>query len=436
MPKAAFHNLGCKVNSYETESMQQLLEENGYEIVDFSEIADVYIINTCSVTNIADRKSRQMIHKARKMNKNAVIVAAGCYAQTSTEKIKEEGCVDIIIGNNNKHRLPELISEHLNTKNKTDAVLDIMKEKEYEPLFSAKTNVHTRAYMKFHDGCNQFCSYCIIPYARGRVRSRQEKDILDEIGRLAKKGYKEIVLTGIHLSSYGIDTDTSLIEIIERIHEIEGIERIRLGSLEPRIITEEFLERLSRLYKICPHFHLSLQSGSDTVLKRMNRRYTTEEYFEKCCLIKKYYDYPALTTDVIVGFPGETEEEFNETIEFIKRVKFFEVHVFKYSRRKGTKADLMQNQVPDGIKNKRSAVLLELTKADSKEFIASLEGKDVEALFEEKLIKNNETFYVGHTKEYVKVLLKSDEDLINNIVKGKIVRQNPLNFDDVYITIL
>ena len=436
MPKAAFHNLGCKVNSYETESMQQLLEENGYEIVDFSEIADVYIINTCSVTNIADRKSRQMIHKARKMNKNAVIVAAGCYAQTSTEKIKEEGCVDIIIGNNNKHRLPELISEHLNTKNKTDAVLDIMKEKEYEPLFSGKTNEHTRAYIKIQDGCNQFCSYCIIPYARGRVRSRQEKDILDEIGRLAKKGYKEIVLTGIHLSSYGIDTDTSLIEIIERIHEIEGIERIRLGSLEPRIITEEFLERLSRLYKICPHFHLSLQSGSDTVLKRMNRRYTTEEYFEKCCLIKKYYDYPALTTDVIVGFPGETEEEFNETIEFIKRVKFFEVHVFKYSRRKGTKADLMQNQVPDGIKNKRSAVLLELTKAYSKEFIASLEGKDVEALFEEKLIKNNETFYVGHTKEYVKVLLKSDEDLINNIVKGKIVRQNPLNFDDVYITIL
>ena len=436
MPKAAFHNLGCKVNSYETESMQQLLEENGYEIVDFSEIADVYIINTCSVTNIADRKSRQMIHKARKMNKNAVIVAAGCYAQTSTEKIKEEGCVDIIIGNNNKHRLPELISEHLNTKNKTDAVLDIMKEKEYEPLFSGKTNEHTRAYIKIQDGCNQFCSYCIIPYARGRVRSRQEKDILDEIGRLAKKGYKEIVLTGIHLSSYGIDTDTSLIEIIERIHEIEGIERIRLGSLEPRIITEEFLERLSRLYKICPHFHLSLQSGSDTVLKRMNRRYTTEEYFEKCCLIKKYYDYPALTTDVIVGFPGETEEEFNETIEFIKRVKFFEVHVFKYSRRKGTKADLMQNQVPDGIKNKRSSVLLELTKADSKEFIASLEGKDVEALFEEKLIKNNETFYVGHTKEYVKVLLKSDEDLINNIVKGKIVRQNPLNFDDVYITIL
>lgn len=436
MPKAAFHNLGCKVNSYETESMQQLLEENGYEIVDFSEIADVYIINTCSVTNIADRKSRQMIHKARKMNKNAVIVAAGCYAQTSTEKIKEEGCVDIIIGNNNKHRLPELISEHLNTKNKTDAVLDIMKEKEYEPLFSGKTNEHTRAYIKIQDGCNQFCSYCIIPYARGRVRSRQEKDILDEIGRLAKKGYKEIVLTGIHLSSYGIDTDTSLIEIIERIHEIEGIERIRLGSLEPRIITEEFLERLSRLYKICPHFHLSLQSGSDTVLKRMNRRYTTEEYFEKCCLIKKYYDYPALTTDVIVGFPGETEEEFNETIEFIKRVKFFEVHVFKYSRRKGTKADLMQNQVPDGIKNKRSAVLLELTKADSKEFIASLEGKDVEALFEEKLIKNNETFYAGHTKEYVKVLLKSDEDLINNIVKGKIVRQNPLNFDDVYITIL
>ena len=377
-----------------------------------------------------------MIHKARKMNKNAVIVAAGCYAQTSTEKIKEEGCVDIIIGNNNKHRLPELISEHLNTKNKTDAVLDIMKEKEYEPLFSGKTNEHTRAYIKIQDGCNQFCSYCIIPYARGRVRSRQEKDILDEIGRLAKKGYKEIVLTGIHLSSYGIDTDTSLIEIIERIHEIEGIERIRLGSLEPRIITEEFLERLSRLYKICPHFHLSLQSGSDTVLKRMNRRYTTEEYFEKCCLIKKYYDYPALTTDVIVGFPGETEEEFNETIEFIKRVKFFEVHVFKYSRRKGTKADLMQNQVPDGIKNKRSAVLLELTKADSKEFIASLEGKDVEALFEEKLIKNNETFYAGHTKEYVKVLLKSDEDLINNIVKGKIVRQNPLNFDDVYITIL
>ena len=436
MPKAAFHNLGCKVNSYETESMQQLLEENGYEIVDFSEIADVYIINTCSVTNIADRKSRQMIHKARKMNKNAVIVAAGCYAQTSTEKIKEEGCVDIIIGNNNKHRLPELISEHLNTKNKTDAVLDIMKEKEYEPLFSGKTNEHTRAYIKIQDGCNQFCSYCIIPYARGRVRSRQEKDILDEIGRLAKKGYKEIVLTGIHLSSYGIDTDTSLIEIIERIHEIEGIERIRLGSLEPRIITEEFLERLSRLYKICPHFHLSLQSGSDTVLKRMNRRYTTEEYFEKCCLIKKYYDYPALTTDVIVGFPGETEEEFNETIEFIKRVKFFEVHVFKYSRRKGTKADLMQNQVPDGIKNKRSAVLLELTKADSKEFIASLEGKDVEALFEEKLIKNNETFYAGDTKEYVKVLLKSDEDLINNIVKGKIVRQNPLNFDDVYITIL
>lgn len=422
MKKAALHNLGCKVNAYETEAMQQLLEEAGYEIVPFSEKADVYVINTCSVTNMADRKSRQMLHRARKMNPQAVIVAAGCYVQTKEEEAREDSAVDILIGNNQKAELVGKLEEFFEKKNeKVDAVVDINKEKQdFEELDLKQTAEHTRAFIKVQDGCNQFCSYCIIPYARGRVRSRSPEHVLEEISRLAANGYQEVVLTGIHLSSYGTDCEDTLLHLIREVHKIDGIKRIRLGSLEPRIVTEEFAEALSEMEKICPHFHLSLQSGCDATLQRMNRKYTTREYEESCNLLRKYFTHPAITTDVIVGFPGETEEEFAVTKEFLERIHFYEMHIFKYSKRQGTRAAVMENQVPEEIKTKRSAELLALAEKMSEEFRAYYAGRQEEVLFEEKEEILGNKMYVGYTKEYVKVAAESPVPLDNIMKKGTV----------------
>ena len=382
MKKVALHNLGCKVNAYETEAMQEMLEHAGYEIVPFQEGADIYVINTCTVTNIADRKSRQMLHRARKMNPDAVVVAAGCYVQAQAEKQVIDPCIDIVLGNNKKQDLLTALQAYEEAHGDLREVIDINHTKEYENLHLTKQGEHTRAYIKVQDGCNQFCSYCIIPYARGRVRSRAKEDVVAEVTDLAKNGYQEVVLTGIHLSSYGIDfeNEDNLLSLIRAVHEIEGIKRIRLGSLEPRIITEEFVQAIAALPKMCPHFHLSLQSGCNETLKRMNRRYTSEEFYEKCEILRKYFEKPALTTDVIVGFPQETEEEFETTYEFLKKICFYETHIFKYSKREGTKAAVMQGQIPEQIKAKRSARLIELGEKNRRAYEESFLGKTVEVL--------------------------------------------------------
>ena len=438
MKKAALHNLGCKVNAYETEAMQQLLEEAGYEIVPFSEKADVYVVNTCSVTNMADRKSRQMLHKAKKLNPDSIVVGAGCYVQTKEQEAISDLAIDIIIGNNKKHELVSLINEYMAKRENThsdlfteNAVIDINDNKqEFEELFLSKTAEHTRAFIKVQDGCNQFCSYCIIPYARGRVRSRSIENVLAEVNRLAQNGFKEIVLTGIHLSSYGADCDDNLLHLIREVHKVDGIERIRLGSFEPRLITEEFASELSKLKKVCPHFHLSLQSGCDETLKRMNRKYTTEEYAESCKLLRKYFDHPAITTDVIVGFPGETEEEFEKTKEYLEKIHFYEMHIFKYSKRQGTRAAVMDNQVPDEIKTKRSSILIELGNRMSKEYRDYYIGMDKEVLFEEKTKLSGKDYFVGYTKEYVKVAIETQENVENRLITGKIAE--PLS-GEVYL---
>ncbi len=401
MTKIAFHNLGCKVNSYETEAMIQQMAASGYEIVPFEEKADIYVINTCTVTNIADRKSRQMIHRAKKMNPKALVVAAGCYAQADPEKVALEGVADLIVGNDQKGRLRELIEAH------QSAVLDLKAPKEYEPLSISDSSEHTRAFMKIQDGCNQFCSYCLIPYVRGRIRSRRAEDVLEEAGRLADRGFCEIVLTGIHLSSYGKDWpepgEEPLKDLILALAEIPGIQRIRLGSLEPRIITESFVKAIASCEKVCPHFHLSLQSGSATVLKRMNRHYTPEEYRERCHLLRQYYEHPAITTDVIVGFPGETEEEFEETRQFLEDIGFYEAHIFKYSRRKGTRADQMPDQIPETVKNERSRILLDLTARQSEDFRRYSLGKEVDFLPEQSILREGVSCLEGYTREYVKL---------------------------------
>ena len=385
--KAALHNLGCKVNAYETEAMQQILEEAGYEIVPFSEYADVYVINTCSVTNMADRKSRQMLHRAKKQNPDAIVVGAGCYVQTKEAQALVDESIDIVIGNNKKHELVPLLREYEASHRKMACVADINHEKQaYEELSLSRTAEHTRAFIKVQDGCNQFCTYCIIPFARGRVRSRELPDVLQEIRTLAKSGYREVVLTGIHLSSYGVDNGESLLHLIEAVHELEGIERIRLGSLEPRIVTDAFAKRLSELPKICPHFHLSLQSGCDTVLSRMNRRYDTAEYEVGCALLRRYFEHPAITTDVIVGFPGETDEEFETTERYLERIHFYEMHIFQYSRREGTKAAAMPDQVPEAVKKERSEKLLALGHRMSEEFRRYYLGRQVTALLEEEFL--------------------------------------------------
>lgn len=447
MKKAAFHNLGCKVNSYEMEVMQQKMEENGYEIVPFDDVADVYIVNTCTVTNIADRKSRQMLHKAKQQNPRAVVVAVGCYVQTGLKDLEEDLSVDLCIGNNRKADLAKIVENYLvereknksgtdpemedlirerqtgftaGNKNKTlggTTVVDISLTNEYESMKLYDTSEHTRAYIKIQDGCNQFCSYCAIPLARGRVRSRREDEILDEIKGLVDRGYREIVLTGIHISSYGIDLASEnpvykgqsfLVDLMEKIDTIDGLNRIRLSSMEPRIITEETAKRMAALKKLCPHFHLSLQSGCDETLKRMNRHYTTGEYFESVELLREFFEHPAITTDVIVGFPGESEEEFKNSCNFIKKVNFYETHVFKYSKRNGTNAAKMPDQIPEKTKNLRSGILIGMSRENAAKFRSFYLNKPVEVLFEEEKHLDGKDFWIGHTRNYVKVAIEDN----------------------------
>lgn len=424
--KVALHNLGCKVNAYEVEAMQQLLENAGYETVPFEEGADVYVINTCTVTNIADRKSRQMLHKAKKMNPDAIVVATGCYAQADTEKLKEDTAVDLILGNNQKTQIVEALEEYEKEHAKQVQVIEINHTKEYEELSISSTAEHVRAYIKVQDGCNQFCTYCIIPFARGRVRSRKIEEVLSEVETLAAKGYKEVVLTGIHLSSYGVDFPKeereSLLSLIQAVSRVEGISRIRLGSLEPRIITEEFLEGIVKTGKVCPHFHLSLQSGCNKTLKNMNRRHSAQEYAEKCELIRKFYPVPALTTDVIVGFPQETEEDFEESYEFVKKIHFYETHIFKYSRRHGTKAASMDGQLTEAAKAQRSDRMLELHEIRAREYEEAMIGKKMELLLEEEIEIDGRPWYVGHSREYVRaVISKTDAHRVNDLVTVKAV---------------
>ena len=437
MRKAALHNLGCKVNSYETEAMGQLLERAGYELVDFSEKADVYLVNTCSVTNIADRKSRQMLHRARKMNPKAVVVAAGCYVQAAGEKLKQDGTVDIFIGNNKKTELAALLEEYFSAKGETgtESVIDIGSTGEYENLSVERLAGRTRAFIKIQDGCNQFCSYCIIPYTRGRVRSRRQSQVEEEVRRLAEGGCLEVVLTGIHLSSYGVDfpkgEETDLLKLIEKLHQIEGITRIRLGSLEPRIVTEAFAFALAALPKVCPHFHLSLQSGCDRTLKRMNRHYDTARYLECCKTLRKAFEHPAITTDVIVGFPGETREEFEETRAYLKQVGFYEMHIFKYSRRDGTKAALLPEQVPESVKGERSRELLDLEEEMSLEYRKSFLGKTVLVLLEEEYEWESGRYLAGYTKEYVRAVVPYEPGLAGTFVKG--ICRKMLGKDEVFL---
>ncbi len=431
MKSVALHNLGCKVNGYEMDVMQQMLQEKGYKIVSFDERADIYIVNTCTVTNIADRKSRQMLHRAKKKNPDAIVVAVGCYVQAGGEEVLKDEGIDLAVGNNRKKDLVAILEKYMeegpaNSNRKTlehTTIIDIGKTAEYEEMRLQETSGHTRAYIKIQDGCNQFCSYCIIPYARGRVRSRSQEDILTEVRGLAEKGYKETVLTGIHISSYGVDKGKpALLELLKGIHGIDGIERIRLGSLEPRIVTEEFARELGKLPKLCPHFHLSLQSGCDATLKRMNRHYTTGEYYEKVRILRRVFGDPAITADIIVGFPRETEEEFQETKAFLEKIKFYEMHVFKYSKRKGTPAAVMENQVPEETKASRSNLLLTMEKMQSKEFRETFLGREEEILFEEGKEIGGDFYQIGHTKQYVKVAKKSEKSLSNTIIAGKITK--------------
>ena len=421
MRKAALHNLGCKVNSYETEAMTQLLKKAGYEIVSFQDQADVYIINTCSVTNMADRKSRQMLHKAKKQNPNAVVVATGCYVQTATEKVAQDLSIDLVLGNNRKKDIVEILNEYYAEKEageqvKEEYVIDINHTDEYEDLEISTVTEHTRAHLKIQDGCNNFCSYCIIPYARGRIRSRTMESIKAELERLSASGFKEIVLTGINLSCYD-DNGKKLIDVIEMADNVNGIERIRLGSLDPEVVTEDFVERLGKVKKICPHFHFSLQSGCDKTLKAMNRHYTSDEYYEKCQLIRKYIDNPAFTTDVIVGFPGETEEDYISSREFVKKIKFAELHVFKYSKRDGTVAAKMPNQIDEKIKTLRSEDLIKTGEELTKEFRQAKTGQDTTVLFEEKILLDNKEYWVGHTVDYIKIAVPEKENLEGQIRK-------------------
>ena len=424
MKSIALHNLGCKVNGYEMDVMQQTLQENGYKIVPFDEAADVYIVNTCTVTNIADRKSRQMLHRARKLNPDAVVVAVGCYVQVEGEAVRKDDAVDLAIGNNRKKDLVSILEDYFSNRKCEKTIIDINHTDEYEQMTLTRTAEHTRAYIKIQDGCNQFCSYCIIPYARGRVRSRKEEDILHEVRGVVEAGYQEIVLTGIHISSYGLDRGGSeLLMLLSALHEMEGLKRIRLGSLEPRIVTEEFVTQISAMPKICPHFHLSLQSGCDDVLRRMNRRYTSGEYFRTTEILRKYYPNPAITTDVIVGFPGESEEEFHITQQFVQSVNFYEMHIFKYSKRLGTKAAMMGGQLTEAEKSRRSAVLAETGRQMSHAYRTSCIGAEAEVLFEEKKKIAGKTYWVGHTPQYVKAAKEAEAscDLKNKIVRGPII---------------
>lgn len=424
MRTVAYHNLGCKVNSYEMDAMLQALREKGYQIVPFDEKADIYIVNTCTVTNIADRKSRQMLHRAKKTNPEGIVVAVGCYVQSDTQAVGADSVVDLLIGNNRKKDLVEILESYLNGVTQ-ESIIDISHTSEYEEMRLTATAEHTRAYIKIQDGCNQFCTYCMIPYVRGRVRSRRKQDVLAEIRGLVAAGYKEFVLTGIHISSYGMDFQEeqkeNLLTLVQAIDAMNGVERIRLGSLEPRIVTEAFAGSLAELKHICPHFHLSLQSGCKAVLKRMNRHYTPEEYQNGVTLLRKAFSHPAITTDVIVGFPGETEEEFEATRQFVEAIGFYEMHIFKYSRRKGTKAAVMPMQVPESEKTARSGALQVIKQKDSKNFRSYYIDRDVEVLFEEKKVIAGREYWLGHTREYVKVAAPVREEVLENqLIAGRI----------------
>lgn len=426
--RVALHNLGCKVNAYEIEAMQQLLEEAGYEIVPFEPGADIYVINTCTVTNIADRKSRQMLHKAKKMNPEAIVVATGCYVQTGGDKLEKDEAIDLVLGNNQKINIVEALAEYAENKpGHGSHVIKINQTKEYEDLSIDHTAEHVRAYIKVQDGCNQFCTYCIIPYARGRVRSRNIESVLKEVRSLAEKGYKEVVLTGIHLSSYGVDfpeeKKETLLSLIRAVHEIEGIQRIRLGSLEPGIVTREFAEGIAALPKVCPHFHLSLQSGCDETLERMNRRYRSGEYRERCELLREVYGNPALTTDVIVGFPQESEEEFQKSYDFVDVIHFYETHIFKYSRRQGTKAAAMDGQLTEAEKARRSEKMIEMHHRHASDYEKSMIGKELEVLIEEEYTNDGRTWYLGHSREYIKTAVPKSENYgVNDIIRVKAER--------------
>ena len=426
----ALRNLGCKVNEYETDAMKQQMAAAGYEIREFEETADVYIINTCSVTNIADRKSRQMIHQARKRNPEAIVVAAGCYVQARSEELIREGSCDIVVGNDRKGNLPALIEEFLETRKTVRAVEDLKQQRPYEELSLTERVDHTRAFVKIQDGCNQFCSYCIIPFTRGRVRSRRQEEVLREVRLLAEKGYREVVLTGIHLSSYGLDftgetvyqpeKSEALLSLLKELEEVPGLERIRLGSLEPRVITREFVERIVGFKKLCPHFHLSLQSGCDETLRRMNRKYTTAEYAESVRLLREAYPHPAITTDVITGFAGETEEEFEETKAFLEKMKLYEIHVFPFSARKGTRAELMPGQNPESVKKERCRELLAMTERQSRTFREDYVGREAEVLLEETVEIGQTLYTIGHTKDYVTVAFPAGEGKEGQVVRGRV----------------
>ena len=434
----AFCTLGCKVNQYETDAMRGSFEAEGYEVKEFSQEASVYVINTCTVTNMADRKSRQMMHRAKKKNPDGIIVAVGCYVQAAKEQLEEDTLIDLVIGNNMKSQVVQIVEQYIqdnrHTEDRDAYVADIAHSHEYETMHIETVSEHTRAYIKIQDGCNQFCSYCIIPYARGRVRSRKMEDILQEVRNLTANGYKEIVLTGIHISSYGLDFEhtadeqedygpfknSALIDLIEVLSGIEGLERIRLGSLEPRIITENFVRRLCKVPQICPHFHLSLQSGCDETLKKMNRHYTTALYLEKCGILRQYFDRPALTTDVIVGFPGETEEEFAQTERFLETVHFSDMHIFKYSKRRGTKAADMPNQIDPQIQSVRSEKLIALGERMKDDFLEACKDQEQIVLIEEETEIDGTKYMTGHSKNYIRCAFEMDGLVPNMVIKGTI----------------
>lgn len=415
--KVAFCSLGCKVNQYETNAMAQKFIEHGYEVVEFDEYADVYIVNTCTVTNVADRKSRQMLRRAKEINKDATLVACGCYAQVAKDELKKIPEIDLIIGNNEKNDIIQIVENHISQKGAEDLVSDVMYKLDYVELGTTTYTEKTRAVIKVQDGCDRFCSYCLIPYARGHIRSRKIENVIEEIKKVVEEGINEVVITGIHIASYGRDfkgENIGLIDLLEEINKIQGLHRIRLGSIEPTIVTDEFVERLSKLDKICDHFHLSLQSGCTETLKRMNRRYTTEEFKAVTKRLRAKFPNAALTTDIIVGFPGETDEEFNTTYEFLKEIAFYKMHIFKYSQRKGTKAAVMPNQVDGKIKEERSKKLIELSNENEYNYNKKYIGKQVEVLFEER----EGEYLKGHTTNYIVVKHKTDKnDLINKIAK-------------------
>ncbi len=416
MKKIGFITLGCKVNMYDTEAMMELFAERGYEIVEFDDIADIYIINTCTVTNLGDKKSRQMIRRAKRKNPNAIVAATGCYAQTAASKVAEIEGINIVIGTKDRSKVVDII-EGYKGGYVLNAVSDIKGEKEFEPLKISRLKGRTRAYIKIQEGCNRYCTYCIIPYARGPVRSRKPDDVISEVRTLAENGFKEAVLSGIHVASYGVDMgDITLCDIIERVHDIDGIERIRFSSVEPTIITDEFIERISKLPKVCDHYHLSLQSGCNKTLKAMNRRYTAEEYYAACEKLRAAFPNVAITTDIIVGFPNESDEDFNESYDFAKKVKLSKIHVFPYSPKEGTPAAKMKGQIPPDVKSIRSSKMIDLSNRLNRQFMAQYIGSEKEVLFER--LENG--YYEGHTTNYIKVIVRSEEDLTNRLVGVKL----------------